>query len=184
MSQEQVIKLPQVRLSFPAIFTAEAFNEGQDAKYSCAYILDPSTDIGAKTIKTLEAAIHAVAEAKWGKNKIPKSMKPCLNDGNDKDYNGYEDMMFITASNKTKPQVVIKKDGVNVEATPDEVYAGCYVNATITLWAQDNQYGKRVNANLRAIQFYKDGEGFGAAKIDADDELEGFDDFAEADDLL
>lgn len=28
------------------------------------------------------------------------------------------------------------------------VYSGCYVNARIELWAQDNANGKRVNAKL------------------------------------
>jgi tripartite-type tricarboxylate transporter receptor subunit TctC len=39
-------------------------------------------------------------------------------------------------------------------------FAGCYVNATIRLWAQDNQYGKRINAQLRAVQYVKDGAAF------------------------
>jgi hypothetical protein len=49
------------------------------------------------------------------------------------------------------------------------VYAGCYVNAIITLWVQNNSYGKRVNAQLDGVQFAKDGEPFGAGGIDADE---------------
>lgn len=178
---DNVIKLPNVRLSFPTIFEPEAFNDGGPEKFSCAYLIDPSTEQGKNTIQRIEAEIKRVAEAKWGKGKVPKSVKVCLNDGDEKDYDGYEGMMFLTASNTTKPQVVVKKDGVNVEATANDVYAGCYVNATVTLWAQDNQYGKRVNANLRVIQFLRHGEAFGAGTVDADDDLEGFDDFAPQD---
>jgi len=50
-------------------------------------------------------------------------------------------------------------------------YAGCYVNMSIRLWAQDNQFGKRVNAQLRAVQFVKDGEAFGDKPVDPQKEL-------------
>jgi len=32
------------------------------------------------------------------------------------------------------------------------------------LWAQDNQFGKRVNAELLGVQFVRDGEPFGGGK--------------------
>jgi len=39
------------------------------------------------------------------------------------------------------------------------------------VWAQDNQYGKRINAKLRAVQFYKDGAPFGEGRIDVSKEF-------------
>jgi hypothetical protein len=61
-----------------------------------------------------------------------------------------------------------------VELAEDDgvLYSGCYVNMTVTLWTQDNEYGKRVNANLRAVQFVKDGEAFGVAPVDAEEEFD------------
>jgi hypothetical protein len=53
----------------------------------------------------------------------------------------------------------------------------------VELWAQDNQYGKRINASLGGVQFAKDGESFGGGGnvVEADD----FDDLSvNADDLL
>jgi hypothetical protein len=42
------------------------------------------------------------------------------------------------------------------------------------LWTQNNSYGKRVNANLLGVQFYKDGEPFAAGEIAGDDDFEDF----------
>jgi hypothetical protein len=47
------------------------------------------------------------------------------------------------------------------------------------VWAQDNKYGKRINASLEAIQFVRHGEAFGAKPVIAEevfDDLGGDDD--------
>jgi predicted 2-oxoglutarate/Fe(II)-dependent dioxygenase YbiX len=49
------------------------------------------------------------------------------------------------------------------------MYAGCYVNAAISIWIQNNQFGKRVNSNLLALQFVKDGESFGGGGVKVND---------------
>ena len=56
----------------------------------------------------------------------------------------------------------------SVPLTEDDnkLYPGCYVNVVITLWAQNNKFGKRINANLLAVQFVKDGNPFGEARVD------------------
>ena len=48
----------------------------------------------------------------------------------------------------------------------DVVYGGVIVNVLIRPWAQDNKFGKRINANLVAVQFVRDGERFGQARPD------------------
>ena len=67
------------------------------------------------------------------------------------------------------------------------------MNTNITLWPQDHPVGgKGVNANLRIVQFYQDGEAFGSAKAKADemdevdiddDEDDAVDDWDDEDDL-
>jgi hypothetical protein len=42
------------------------------------------------------------------------------------------------------------------------------VNAAVSLWVQNNQWGKRINCNLNAIQFVRDGDSFGAGATKAD----------------
>jgi len=60
---------------------------------------------------------------------------------------------------------LVKEDG--------KPYAGCYVNANIELYAYSHpKGGKGVSASLRAVQFLKDGESFGAGPVNAEDEFE------------
>jgi hypothetical protein len=37
---------------------------------------------------------------------------------------------------------------------------------------QDNKHGKRANAMLKSVQFLRDGESFGAAPVNPDDEFD------------
>ena len=59
-----------------------------------------------------------------------------------------------------------------LEESDDVVYGGCFVNVLIRPWKQDNKHGKKINANLRAVQFEKDGEAFGMKPVNAEDEFE------------
>ena len=155
---ENKIKLTNVRLSFPSIWKRSTYN-GEEGKYEASFLI-PKTD--KKTIKVLEDAIAAaIAEAKI---KVSPD-KICLKDGDDFEYDGYEGMMSIKGSSKRRP-TVINRDKSPLTEDDGIVYAGCYVNAVIGLWVQNNTYGKRVNCNLYGIQFYNDGEPFGAGDVD------------------
>ena len=97
-----------------------------------------------------------------------------------------------------RPAVVTnRKDGNGnwIEAQPGgqaSPYSGCYVNAVIEVWAQDNEHGKRLNARLKSVQFFKDGEAFGAAPSNPNEDFTddmagttgGYDDDDDADDMV
>ena len=162
------VRLRNVRLSFPHLFKPHAMEDGQEPKYSAAFLMDPQ--INAADIANIKAAINHVANVEW-KGKIPAGVKPCLRDGNDKaDLDGYEGMMFVSASNKRAP-VVVDEQVQPLNITDNKPYAGCYVNCTLRIWAQDNKFGKRVNASLEAIQFVTDGDAFGAPPVNAEEEF-------------
>lgn len=194
MSTSEIIKIPNARFSFPQIFKAKAFREGQDPRFEGSALLDPSDKEHAKVIKTILAEAEAVVKDKFG-GKVPKKLKFGFGyaNGDDfkvggvtfhsdvKEYDGYEDMFYLSASNKTRPTVVDRQRNPLTEED-GRPYAGCYVNMSVTLWAQDNEFGQRVNANLRAVQFVKDGEAFGVKPVDAEeefDEIEDIDDDSE-----
>ena len=166
------IKLNAVRLSFPQLFEAKTVNgEGKPA-FSAVFLLDPKDP----QVKAVNAAIEAVAREKWGAKAdailktIRAADKTCLHSGDLKaNYDGFEGMMYISARNPLKPSVVDTNRSPLV-AEDGRPYAGCYVNAVLELWTQDNNYGKRVNATLMGVQFYKDGESFvGGGVADAED---------------
>ncbi len=165
------IKLTNVRLSFPDLFEAKTVNgEGKPA-FSASFLIDPADP----QVKVINAAIDTVAKEKWGAKaeQVLKQMratdKVCLHDGNLKQYDGYMDMLYISSRNATRP-LVIDADKSPLTEQDGKPYSGCYVNASIELWAQDNNYGKRVNASLSGVQFFKDGDAFaGGRAADVDD---------------
>ncbi len=146
--------------------------EGQEAKFSATFIFD--NEKHGALLDRIEALIDRLALDVF-KKKV--GFKSCLKDGNDKsDLDGYGDgTSFLTASNKARPGVVDRSLDPIAESD-NIIYAGCYVNATVRLWVQDNKWGKRVNAQLRAVQFVKAGDSFGAGPVDATKEFTAIDD--------
>jgi hypothetical protein len=89
----------------------------------------------------------------------------------------------ISAREKTPP-ILRDEDNRNVERADAgrKFYGGCYGDMLIRPWFQSNQWGKRVNANLLAVKFGKDGEPFGEGRITEDDVDEVFGGVADDDD--
>ena len=175
-STDVKVRLKNVRLSFAALFEPEAFTDasGKTKKRYKANFLIPKSD--KKQLDLINDAIDQVIEEKWGKHPPKlKSHQLCLRDGDEESWDGYADHEYVSSGN-TRPVVVVDRDGKTVLTEDDgRPYSGCYVNATITLWAQDNdgdKGGKRVNASLKAVQFVKNGEAFGAAPINPEEEFE------------
>lgn len=156
------ITLLNVRLSFASIYTAKSVNDG-DPRFSCSFLLDKEKD--AKQIASLQKAIADIAKEKF-KGKTPPADKLCLRDGDEKEFDGYAGMMFVSAANAKRPNVVNRAKGAVAEGEPQAPYSGCYVNGVVRLWAQDNKFGKRINASLEVVQFVKDGDAFGAPPVD------------------
>lgn len=165
---ETTVKLNNVRLSFPALWQPRV---GPDANskpsYQASFILDKKAN--AADIDKVRAVIASIVKESFKGKQPPKI---CLRDGSEKpDVDGYGDhVMFISARSDKKPEVVARNMEKLIESD-NKVYAGCVVNATVRLWAQDNQYGKRINAQLRAIQFVKDGAPFGEGAVDVTKEF-------------
>ncbi len=82
---------------------------------------------------------------------LRSTLKICLHDGDEKaEYEGYSGNKFVFASNKARPRIVDQDNMILVQADGCP-YAGYYVNAVIDIWAQDNKFGKRINASLSGI---------------------------------
>mgnify|MGYP006117122921 FL=1 len=157
-----VIMIKNARLSFPDIWTPKAFFEGQAPKFSCSLLLDK--ELHKAQIVSFKKTIKEAALAGFN-GVIPAGLKICLNDGNEKSYDGYENAMYIRCASRLRPQI-IDRDRTPLVEEDGRPYAGCYVNAAVSLWIQDhNLGGKRVACNINALQFVKDGETFGAGGI-------------------
>lgn len=161
------IKLQNVRLSFPELFKPKAI-AGGEAKFGASFLLDKIKD--AAQIDAIRQGMFKVAIEKWGSaDKIPKGLKKCLHEGSEKEYDGYDQSnMYISATATVRP-AVIDRNKSPLTADDGKPYAGCQVNAVLRLWAQDNEFGKRINAQLQGVQFAGDGEAFGQAPFNPDE---------------
>jgi Protein of unknown function (DUF2815) len=190
------VKLSNVRLSFPELWTPTQF-EGKGAfAYKTAFLFEK----GSENHKALLKAEKEVAVEEW-KAKADAILEAANDDsklrfirkGDSKEYDGYAGMLFIHASRdkkKGRPLILDQKpkkaDGSDNLLTEDDgrPYAGCYVNATLELWAQNNVFGKTVRAQLLAVQFSKDGDAFSAGTKGSSDEFEDLSETGESDDLI
>jgi hypothetical protein len=160
---KNTIKIQNARLSFPSLFRTAQFGGQDTEKYEATFILDKTEH--AETIKQIQVEAARLMKEEL-KGKVPAD-KLCIKDGDEQDRPELIGKMTVKASTKKRPLVIDVNKSPIVE-TDNRIYAGCYVNAIITLWAQDNSYGKRINSSLEGVQFRKDGEPFGDGGISAD----------------
>ena len=166
------INLVNVRVSYPHIFEPYAGPNGGRAKYSAKFLLSKTEH--KALIATAGAQIKAlIAKEFKGKTRVPAGDKLCLRDGDQSGVPDEAGFWTLSASESTRP-VVVHKDRSPLVESDGVIYPGCRVNAKIRLWAQDNTYGVRINANLLGVQFVKDDEklGSGRTQYSADDLFE------------
>lgn len=172
------VRITKTRLAFAQLFDAKAVDGEGDPRYSAAFILDPnSPDIAA-----IEAAEKAVAKEKFGEKwegvlkklkdekRTAFSRKPRTNAAGEV-YAGFDGMFSLNASNKARPTVV-DRDKTHLAKSDGKPYSGCYVEALVEFWAQDNQYGRRINCTLRGVRFLEHGDSFGGGAPASADEFE------------
>jgi hypothetical protein len=171
------LKLNNVRLAFPELFEAKSF-EGSEPAFSASFLIEPKD----KQVAMIEKVMEEVGSDKWGakwpevKKQLVKQDKMALHDGDNKDkYAGFAGMLYVSARNKTRPGI-FDRDRTPLMPADGKPYGGCYVNCVLDVWAQDNAFGKRINASLSGVQFLRDGEAFSGGRPATEDD---FDDIAE-----
>lgn len=181
----EVIFLSNVRLSFPKLIEPEAFQNNPDKKFSGDFLMVPN----GPNFATFMGEVGKIATEKW-KDHAGAVLQMCQADrklrcygsGAEKidkktykPYIGYEGMAYISAnSNADRPPRMIRLDGTECDnantmervALARKLYGGCFVNAAVRPWAQDNQFGRAIRCELIAVQFFADGEPFGEGEVD------------------
>lgn len=190
------IMLKNVRLSFAQGLFEPSTIPGADAdakpKYNCGLLLSPDhpqlAEIRTKTAKV--AADKWAAKAPGILKGLEKQDRLALHDGDVKpNYDGYPGNFYLSPSafENSPPTLLRTVDGQVVEmdakTAAKHIYSGCWVNASIELWAQDNSWGQRINAQLRGIMFVRDGDAFGAGGAARADEFEPAESGADAEDM-
>lgn len=179
--------LKNVRLAFPSLFEPTTVAGEGKPRFSAVLLLQADHP----QLDEINAKIDAVARDKW-KDKanailvgLRKTDKVALHDGDTKaQYDGFPGNFFVNAaSQENAAPTVVDTDRSPLSARSGRPYAGCYVNASLEFWAQDNQYGKRVNCTLRGVQFVRDGDSFSAGRPADAEEFEDVSEGAGADDF-
>ncbi len=171
------VLIKDVRGAFLSLFEAKTVGGEGDPRYSGAFVIEP----GSANAKALAAALVAVAKEKWAakadgvlkdlksKGRVCYREEPLSKDG--EVYEGFEGMHSLNASNKARP-LVLDRDKTPLTAADGKPYSGSYTNVSLEIWAQDNNFGKRINATLKGVQFVRDGDSFGGGAPASPDDFE------------
>jgi hypothetical protein len=154
------IKITNARLAFPNLF-----EPGEFGQRSATFIL------GEKDALAVQKAMKAIADAEFD-GAMP-SARTCLRKNASKsEYDGFEEEdgyhIYASRYEPFKSNQLIDRD--KSPAKEDTFYSGCYVNAVISLWAQNNAFGKNFNAEIVGVQFYQDGDYTGRSPFDIEDD--------------
>lgn len=170
------IKLNDVRLLYAAsLFQAQRGPNGEgEPKFSATFGFAPNHP----AVAAIREGFKTVAGEKWGAKAgevfmtLKAGGKLCLHDGDAKaDKEGYKGNLYLSASNKITP-LVIDGNKSPLQAASGKLYSGCYVNGVISLWAQDNKFGRRINASLMGVQYLRDGQRLSGGGVASADDFE------------
>jgi hypothetical protein len=191
-----IVQLKHVRIAFiDELFTPGQF-EGKGAfRHTATLIVEP----GSANDKAIQAAISKEALGAWGKKaeamledlrgdkKAFSYVKNKKNQHGDI-YEGFEGMYALSGVRKQKDGAPLFLHNVKDSATGKAqrltgsegvIYAGCYVNAKVEMWAQVGKYNG-IRCGLLGVQYDAPGDSFGGASRPTD---EGFDALEAEDDL-
>jgi len=182
-----VLKLKNVRLSFPSLFKNETYKGEDTGKKSGTFLVEAGSKQHERIEKFIEDAIQtALDNDKFDGKPKRKNIVVTLKDGDEEDYAGYEGMMSLKGSS-SRNVLLINRDRSPLLPEDEEefLYPGVRVNANVDFSAGTDGYGNhRVWCNLRGVQFYQHDERFAGAAPADPDEFEDFDDDDDDDDPL
>ena len=175
------IVLNGVRLAFAHLNSPQQPRDPGGKPSFGAALLIPNTEAAA--IEQVRAVMWQLAQATFGAQaagvwqELMAGNKTALRDGALKaSTDGFAGHHFVSANAaEDRPPVLfdIYLDPATgrpraLTRPQNRIYSGCYANVQIKLWAQNNKYGKRINAELLAVQFAADGPAFGGAATPPD----------------
>ena len=191
-----IVQLKHVRIAFiDDLFIPQAFEGKGDLRHTATFIVEP----GSANDKLIQEAIKAEAIGLWGKkadamledlrgDKKNYSYQKNKKSSSGDIYEGFEDRYALSSVRKAKDGAPLflhnikdPETGKAKRLTGSEgiIYAGCYVNAKVEMWAQSGKY-TGMRCGLLGVQFDGPGDSFGGASRATDD---GFDALEAEDDL-
>lgn len=146
---------PYAILSFPVLFSPRPRSEGGEPCYSCALLFSPEAQKQA-SYKAMVKAVDALVLENFPKiNKASLSL-PFKDAGEKADqYEGYQEGWTVISpwTRTARPTVVDAQ--MNEVLTPDDVWAGLLVRASVRPFAWTNSGKKGVSFGLNHLQIVK-----------------------------
>jgi hypothetical protein len=191
-----IVQLKHVRIAFiDNLFKPSQYQGQGDFRRSCTLIVAPSS----ANDKLVQEAITKEAQGAWLKRAeamlgdLRGDKKAFCYHKNKKNsagevYEGFEDMYALAAIRKEKDGAPLFLHNVKdnetgkakrLDGSEGVIYAGCYVNAKVEIWAQVGKHSG-MRCGLLGVQFDAPGDSFGGASRPSDD---GFDAVDAEDDL-
>lgn len=174
--------LTSVRFSYlycfePFVARPTPKNPNPTPTFTAHGIMTPDHPDLKRVVATIEA-VGAAHQWKKGltwaqvKEKLRATDSLCLHRG-DVTKAGqpeYAGKFYISANNKRRFSIYGPAREIYT-AQDGKPYSGCWGNMTVDIYAQDNDFGQRINATITGVQFTRDDEAFGggAAPATADE---------------
>lgn len=165
-----ILTTPLARLSFPSLDRPSKMAGSQGAETFNATLLFTPADFSPADVerwKKIKIAIAQAMRAKFGdtafdpqtKRLLPGFRNP-IRLGTEKPTTaGYGvGVEFFRAASQYKPGLANAR---KVVIPAGELYAGCYVRATVSPWGYSNSGNKGISLNLHNVMKIADGEAFG-----------------------
>lgn len=192
-ARQDVAVLKNVRLGFPKLWKAEAATADAKPKFGASLIMEEGSAEYKANVAACEKAVGYVCKKQWADkaDRISSAIerkRKAFRDGDGETneegdtWDGFANSMIVVAKNSKRPQI-LNKDKTPLTEDDDVIYPGCYVDAVVSFYttADKEHGGNGIFASLEIVRFRKDGESFGAGKLNADDFL---DDLGDDDDMI
>jgi len=166
-----MFRIDRVVASYPHLDKPYAGEDGGEPKFSIVGLLDKTEHAGI--IDLIREDLKRI----MGEKKVKVSAdKLYLKDG-DKYFEDKEECQgrYVLSARETTRPTLRDASGNKLDPKDDMddiqelFYGGAIVSLVVNPWYQDNKFGKRINANLRAVRFVEDGTPFGEGRVDDDD---------------
>lgn len=181
------IKLKNIPIAFvDALVVAKAIGDGAP-RFGLKLIIEP----GSAEEKLLDKTMLEVAKEKWKEdgeavlNLLVEKNKVCFVKKEYKDkkgvpYEGFKGRYYVSAGDAKTPPTIVDRFGAEVLGPkagygPEQVrnaqrliHSGADVHVSLEIWAQDNDWGRRLNAKPRGVMWAGEGSNFGGGTAPAD----------------
>ena len=191
------VKIKNARASYPELFVAKPFDES-NPNSDRSYKIDLRIAKDDKeTLKSITDAMIASVKEQYA-DKAPAMYKSFKADAKNFPLKDGDEVLnkqgepiapgcYVLRAKRREadgpPGVFDNKAGADgkpakLSAESGRIYAGCFINASVDIWAQKGKY-QGVRCTLSGVQFSKDGEAFSGSRPASADEFESLADESE-----